>query len=90
MTAADHIAEALRQHHDVRELHLDGTKTYHCEKCCGGKRCLSHSLAEHIAHQAESILDALGAAGYTLTPGPTRCVPTAFPAPAGLISGDCL
>lgn len=54
------IAQVLQQHHFVTELQFDGTKLYHCEKCCGTKVCVAHSVEEYRAHLAAEINKALG------------------------------
>lgn len=55
MSNTDRIAEILREHHFVTELQLDGARLYHCEKCCGTKVCLAHTIDEYRDHLAELI-----------------------------------
>lgn len=57
MSNVDRIVQILREHHFVTELQLDGTRLYHCEKCCGTKVCLAHSIEEYRAHLA-AVIDA--------------------------------
>lgn len=57
MSNVDRIAATLREHHFVTELQLGGTRLYHCEKCCGTKICLAHSIEEYRDHLA-AVIDA--------------------------------
>lgn len=64
--ATEVVVKVMREHHFLTELQSDGTKLYHCGKCCGQNVCLAHSVEDYRAHVARRALDALEAEGYTL------------------------